>query len=187
MLADSKGGKTCQLERFKISCASDKIEPHSKINYTASGRRRTAHKLLYLLDLEASMPCILILHVDRYCIQTTGELTKSDVDLFKAIDFSFLTVIVVVTKCDELRNQYLQETCKRYRQAHPEQPECFIHEMPSEASATVKADAFQTFVLAKEDKRQSIKRELEGDFDCVVVSKTPAGMFIQKHLSIFNS
>lgn len=111
-------------------------------------------------------------------MQTTGRLTKSDVEFFKAINFSYLTVIVVFTNCDELRNQYLHEACARYCKDHPEHPRFDIWEIPSEASATVKADAMKNFELAKERKSRSIKEELEGDFDCLFVSNRPSGMFI---------
>lgn len=110
-------------------------------------------------------------------MQSTGRLTKSDVEFFKAINFSYLTVIVVFTKCDDLWNQYLHEACAHYCRDHPEQPPFDIYEMPAEASPTIKADARKKFELAKSDKSRSIKQALEGDFDCVFVSNRPAGKF----------
>ena len=97
---------------------------------------------------------------------------------FKAIDFDHLTVIVVFTKYDELRNKCLQDACDRYCIAHPTQRRFDIYEMPSEASSTIKADASKKFELYKEDKRKLIRQELDGDFDCVFVSNRPAGRYI---------
>ena len=120
-------------------------------------------------------------------MQATGRLTESDVEFFKAIDFSYLTVIVVFTKSDELRHQYLNEACIHYCKNHPEQPPFDIYEIPDKASTSVKAQGNKNFELAKLDKRKSIKEELEGDFDCVFVSNRPAGTFIKRTLSTLDS
>ena len=103
-------------------------------------------------------------------------------DFFKAIDFSYLTVIVIFTKCDELKHQYLNEACNRYCKDHPEQPRFEIYEIPDKASTTVKTRGNKNFELAKLDKCRSIREELEGDFDCVFVSDRPTCMFIKRSL-----
>ena len=91
-------------------------------------------------------------------------------EFFKAVDFSYLTVIVVFTKCDELKNQYLNEACNRYGKDHPEQSPFEPSDIPDDASPTVKAQGDRDFKQAKLEKCRSIKEELEGDFDCVFVS-----------------
>lgn len=92
-------------------------------------------------------------------------------DFFKAVDFSYLTVIVVFTKCDELKNHYLNEACNRYSKDHPEQSPFESSDIPEDASPTVKAQGNRDFEQAKLEKCRLIKEELEGDFDCVFVSK----------------